>query len=481
MKGMNKMYKITSARSGRLMILAIALLCITAVILTPLGLISVFADVTAGESSEDVKNAVEASPAHEDAHSGAESGIEEIRAQIALLRASVEAYASQQAALQTQLEANADKIEAVLENKSLLDEQIRTMTDELAVYDGILAEYDKMIALKEAEIAEQQAQFDAKYAVFAERLRQTHEEGLPSVLEIVFCSETMIDMFASIERTNDIRAQEKAVMDELEAERALLNGELALIDGYRAEQQAVVDELGGRRAQLNAKINESVGYLESLEGDSDRYGYYLSMIEANYQLLDQQMIGAVEDYYERLENLGEDEFFKEKTYKLDVLSDSIKEKMESGALGRGSEYFEDGEEYIYPVPMDYYSLTYYTGNFGYRTYYDGSQYITADHKGIDIGVPCNTDIVAAKSGTVIAAAYESGYGYYITLQHEDGSQTRYAHQTMNLVEAGDYVLQGEVIAKSGSAGDANGNCLHFEIRIDGLPVDPAELLRMPAN
>lgn len=477
MKGMNKMYKIASARSGRLMILVIAILCITATVLTPFGVISAFADVTVGGSAE-ASDGVTASSA---AYDETKSGTDEIRAQIAALRESVNAYAALQEELQAKLEANAGKIEAVLDNKALLDEQIRTMTDELAEYDRIVAEYDKMIAAKETEIAEKQAQYDVKYAALAERLRQSHEEGLPGFLEIFFYSETVMDMLTSIERTDDIRTQEKAIMDELEAEKKILGEELEVLEGYRAEQRAVVDELNARRSVLNAKINESILYLDSLEGDSDRYGYYLNRIEANLQLVNGEIDRAVEEYYECLEEMGETAFFKKKEYKLNVLSDTIKEKMEKGEIQLGSEYYADGEEYIYPVPMDYYSLSYYTGRFGYRTYYDGSKYITGNHVGIDIGVPYNTDIVAAKSGTVIAADYESGYGYYITLQHEDGTQTRYAHQTMNLVEAGEYVLQGETIAKAGSTGDATGNCCHFEIRIDGSPVDPSGLLRMPAQ
>lgn len=500
MKGLNKMNKITpalkerNARSGRWMILAAAILCFAAVTLAPLGLIEVFADATedaagdtAGADTGDAVGEVTDEPAVdlgiEDApeYDGTGLTAEEIMAEIGALREKAAEYIAHEAELQAKLDANAAEIESVLENKALMDEQVLTLTEEIVYYDGIIAEYDKLLASKEAELAEIQIQFDAKYAIFTERLRQTYEEGVPGILEIFFYSESFIDMLTSIERAGDILMYDKALMDELEAEIGVLEAEKAELDGYRAEKQRVMDELEGRKALLNSKIADSVNYLESLEGNADAYGYYIGQVTANLQIVNNEIDQAVEDYYKRLEEEGETEFFKEKEYKLYVLADSIKERMEKGEIQRGSEYFEDGEEYIYPIPMDYYSLTYYTSNFGYRTYYDGSKYISDEHKGIDLGVHYNTDIIAAKSGTVITSRYGNGYGYYVVIQHEDGTQTRYAHNTKNLVEVGEYVLQGEVIAKAGSTGNATGNCCHFEVHIDGIPVDPVGQLRMPAN
>lgn len=478
------MYKFISARKGRLLILAVSILCILSVALAPLGLLNAFANSVDELTDANGDLTVGLPDGSDGSISDADSEsltAEEIRAQINALRQKVEEYNAREAELQAQIDANSNEIESVLENKALMDEQLQALTEEIASYDSILAEYDKLLTAKETEIAEKQVQFDAKYTVFLERLRQTYEEGTPGILEIFFYSETFIDMLTSIERASDILMYDKALMDQLESERAALEAEKAILDGYRAEKQSVVDELEARKTVLNGKISDSVHYLDSLQGDNDTYTYYISQVEANLQIVNDEIDRAVEEYYKRLEEEGHDEFFKEKEYKLHVLADSIKEKMENGEIQKGSEYFEDGQEYIYPVPMDYYSLTYYTSKFGYRTYFNGDRYITSNHKGIDLGVPYNVDVYAAKSGTVITETYQNGYGYYITIQHEDGTQTRYAHNTKNLVEVGEYVLQGEVIAQVGSTGNATGNCCHFEIHIDGEPVDPARRLKMPSN
>lgn len=482
------MNKITHARSGRWMILALSLLCFFAVALAPLGLLSAFADSTqAAEGADAPATRPLPSPETEDAiedaplYDGTGLSAEEIKGEIASLREKAAEYTAQQAELQAKLEANVGQIETVIENKALMDEQVLLLTEEISSYEAILAEYDALMLTKEGEIAEKRIQYDAKYAIFLERLCQTYEEGTPGILEIFFYSESFVDMLTSIERASDILMHDKKLMDELEAETALLRTEYDELEGYRSEKEAVMIELESRRIELSNKITESVHYLESLEADSDTYTYYIGQVEANLQTVNEEIDKAVEDYYKQLAEEGETEFFKEKEYKLYVLADSIKEKMEKGEIQRGSEYFENGAEYIYPVPMDYYSLSYYTSEFGYRTYYNGYKYITSNHKGIDLGVLYNTDVYAAKSGTVITAAYQSGYGYYITVQHEDGTQTRYAHNTMNLVEVGEYVLQGEVIATAGSTGNATGNCCHFEVHIDGNPVDPTKHLLMPAK
>jgi len=88
--------------------------------------------------------------------------------------------------------------------------------------------------------------------------------------------------------------------------------------------------------------------------------------------------------------------------------------------------------------------------------------------GVDIGAPKNTAILAAAAGTVIIAkgggAWNGGYGNYIVIQHDNGTQTLYSHATSLLVSPGDQVAQGQTIALIGRTGQATGYHLHFEIR-----------------
>jgi murein DD-endopeptidase MepM/ murein hydrolase activator NlpD len=94
------------------------------------------------------------------------------------------------------------------------------------------------------------------------------------------------------------------------------------------------------------------------------------------------------------------------------------------------------------------------------------------HEGIDIGVGYGTPIHAAAAGRVIYCGWEEGYGNLVVLDHGNGIATAYAHQSSIAVSCGQDVSQGQVIGYVGSTGHSTGPHLHFEVRVNGEPVDP---------
>jgi murein DD-endopeptidase MepM/ murein hydrolase activator NlpD len=94
------------------------------------------------------------------------------------------------------------------------------------------------------------------------------------------------------------------------------------------------------------------------------------------------------------------------------------------------------------------------------------------HAGIDIAVPYGTPIHAAAAGTVVLAGWVGGYGNYTCIDHGGGMATCYAHQSSFAVSTGAQVAQGQVIGYVGCTGHCFGPHLHFEVRINGNPVDP---------
>jgi len=94
------------------------------------------------------------------------------------------------------------------------------------------------------------------------------------------------------------------------------------------------------------------------------------------------------------------------------------------------------------------------------------------HEGIDIGVPEGTPIHAAAAGTVIYAGWETGYGNLVVLDNGGDVATAYAHQSSIAVGMGQQVAQGQVIGYTGCTGHCLGPHLHFEVRVNGVPVDP---------
>ncbi|MGN0430686.1 MAG: peptidoglycan DD-metalloendopeptidase family protein [Acetatifactor sp.] len=97
---------------------------------------------------------------------------------------------------------------------------------------------------------------------------------------------------------------------------------------------------------------------------------------------------------------------------------------------------------------------------------------TTNHRAIDWYVPTGTAVFASCGGSVSFAGWMGSYGNVIFINHEDGRQTRYAHLSKILVKKGDYVKQGQKIGLSGATGNVSGPHLHFEMKIDGVSVNP---------
>jgi murein DD-endopeptidase MepM/ murein hydrolase activator NlpD len=138
-----------------------------------------------------------------------------------------------------------------------------------------------------------------------------------------------------------------------------------------------------------------------------------------------------------------------KTSKVRILA-SVPSQIPSSDLG----------EWMWPVNGGTVTQGYGSTSFAKRSgYYAGD-----NHGGVDIGAARGTAVVAAKSGVVSMSKWYFGYGNLVEITHNDGTITRYGHNTSNSVKKGQKVVQGQVIAKVGSTGRATGPHVHFEIR-----------------
>lgn len=99
------------------------------------------------------------------------------------------------------------------------------------------------------------------------------------------------------------------------------------------------------------------------------------------------------------------------------------------------------------------------------------------HSGVDFAADYGTNVLAVADGTVLNCSYDAAYGYILTLEHEGSVQTQYAHLSEFLVEAGDAVRQGQIIAKTVGSGWSTGSHLHLGVLMDGEAVDPLEALK----
>ena len=121
-------------------------------------------------------------------------------------------------------------------------------------------------------------------------------------------------------------------------------------------------------------------------------------------------------------------------------------------------------------PSDITDLAPITSQFGWRQ--DPINGSARFHKGLDIAVAYGADVKAAAPGRVSFSGVQNGYGNTVVIDHEGGRQTRYAHLSEQLVRVGDVVAEGQLVGKSGNSGRATGPHLHFELLVNGQPVDP---------
>lgn len=149
-----------------------------------------------------------------------------------------------------------------------------------------------------------------------------------------------------------------------------------------------------------------------------------------------------------------------------VVKEPINEKVVVGGMRPLSQIpasaRNTSSNFIWPVSGGYVSCGFY-GYWG--------------HTGMDIAANAGTAVYAAASGTVTKAAYNStGYGYHIIINHGGGVETLYGHNSKLYVKVGDWVEQGQLIAAVGRTGRATGPHCHFEIRINGKYMNPANYI-----
>lgn len=204
---------------------------------------------------------------------------------------------------------------------------------------------------------------------------------------------------------------------------------------------------------------------------SNEEKYYVSSFEEAESVVSQlkeknsrnkDSLGILEKYETQLEEFTDTETCVAQLYQKVV---TVKSTSYSSSVQLGSATNSSGKKIELGFSLIRPTTGVITSRFGIRS--------RDNHKGLDIGASKGTPILAAASGTVIYAGYNSsGYGYHVIISHGNNVQTLYGHCSSLLVSAGEKVSQGELIARVGSTGISTGNHLHFEVRVNGVAQDP---------
>lgn len=149
-----------------------------------------------------------------------------------------------------------------------------------------------------------------------------------------------------------------------------------------------------------------------------------------------------------------------------VLSENIIEQSSSKVITKGTKSILNGTSAVFTSPTRGGTIT---SNFGERW--------GKNHNGLDIAGNIGDPVMAVLDGKVKSTFYErDGYGNVVILEHEGGIETRYAHMSKIGVKIGDTIKKGDIVGEVGSTGRSTGPHLHFEVRVNGSPVDPQKYI-----
>ncbi|HAI59942.1 MAG TPA: peptidase [Xanthomonadaceae bacterium] len=244
----------------------------------------------------------------------------------------------------------------------------------------------------------------------------------------------------------------------------------AALDPLRAELAASREAVVAARAEAQREVNAMAVRLSELQAQANRLnalGHRLTEMgqlkDGEFDFSERPAMGGPEGAEAMPQDLGatlgrvEAQFARAQA-QLDVL----------GALIEGEEMAKAARPSRAPAPG------YISSGFGLRA--DPFTGGRAHHFGVDFDANYGDPITAAADGIVSFAGVKSGYGYTVVVDHGDGYQTLYAHNQRNVVRAGDVVRAGQKLATVGSSGRSTGAHLHFEVHVNGRPVNPMAYL-----
>jgi len=178
---------------------------------------------------------------------------------------------------------------------------------------------------------------------------------------------------------------------------------------------------------------------------------------------------------QNLATIGEkkqDEALKEMHQELTQLQEAASKQETS--LQTLIEYFEDKRSLYASTPAVWPVRGWVTSPFGNRI--SPLTGMIQFHEGIDIAAQIGTPVVAPADGVVIKADFEAGYGNVVELSHGYGLKTVFGHNSRLNVKPGQHVKRGDIISYTGNTGSSTGPHLHYEVRVNGLPVNPVRYL-----
>ncbi|MBQ4641743.1 MAG: peptidoglycan DD-metalloendopeptidase family protein [Oscillospiraceae bacterium] len=396
----------------------------------------------------------------------AERSSDEIEDEIDKQKENLKEIQAQISQLESQLSENMSKMEEIVTQKNLIDQEVFLLHQQNQLITQQIATYNDLIADKQTELDEAMAHLQQLNEKNKERIRAMEEDGALSYWSVLFKANSFGDLLDRLNMIEEIAAADRRRLEELDKAAKVVEQAKAELETEKVALEQSKKELEASQLVLEEKRAASDELLLQLVATGEEYQSYLDEAEAkeseaatNLKDLEAELTEAEErEYQEYLEYLAYLESLKPT------------EPEYEGTVGTPNEV--GGLTWVLPI-----SYMAFTSPFGYRWHpvYGGWRF----HYGVDLAAPTGTPIVATRSGVVSTTSYEAGgAGYYVSVDHRDGFVTQYMHMTHYIVSPGEYVAAGQVLGYCGSTGASTGPHLHFSIIYNGTHVNPAEYINI---
>lgn len=370
----------------------------------------------------------------------------EIKDQITDLKVENAVIQAQIDSVRSQYNANASEIQALVDKKNAVDQEIALLHDQILNINEQLRIYGQMISDAQERLDDANLRLAQLNRQYKERIRAMEEEGEITYWQVIFESSSFTDMLDRMNMVDEIAAADTQRLVDLQVASATVEENQRILNEEMLDLQETRQQLSDSEEMLKVKRTESDDILREL-------------------IAQQSEFQAVLDEASKIQ----DDLLTEIAQKQKELQ-AAQYKEELVKMALKGENPPSNATWIEPVSG--YTIS---SPFGNRK--SPTAGASSNHKGVDMACPSGTPIYATRAGTVTVASYQAGgAGYYVSINHGDGFASIYMHMTRYVVSKGQSVAQGALIGYVGSTGIATGPHLHFGVSYGGTYVNPMAYL-----
>ena len=307
------------------------------------------------------------------------------------------------------------------------------------------SEINAQIVQTQNEIVKMEAYLKTRQNVLNRRVRAIYMHGQLNYLEVILGANSFSDFANRVELLKRVIRSDYNLILEIQKQKAAIEAKKAQLEEDKRQLDALAAEAEKTQQEIAAKKAEQQKVLDAAKSNKAAAAQMeqdLNAQLASVRNLIQQRLAAAEAARQAAQQDSSDE----------------------GGGGSDDNYVQGTGAMGWPCSGPI------TSPFGYRTHPIFGT--TIFHAGIDIGVDYGTPIHAADSGVVVYSGWISGYGNAVIIDHGGGVSTLYGHNQSLAVSEGQSVSKGSVIAYAGSTGNSTGPHCHFEVDVNGSPVNP---------